>query len=161
MTARLVAVAALATAAAVLLPLIGGGDDGTPARPAGSAIGWQGKPLSIDVPALPRDHIVTGRLVNRSLRAAELDVEQVRLFDPRGRALRSTARFSAQFAHGLYPPDSSENGGKTSDFERRRLGEIATLRPGQTIPVTLSWRVPAGAAPPVTVDLGPATLRLP
>ena len=50
---------------------------------------------------------------------------------------------------------------KGSKFERRRIGEIATIKPGQAVPLTLSWRVPAGGSQPVEVRFDGGTLTLP
>ena len=50
---------------------------------------------------------------------------------------------------------------KGSKFERRRIGKIATIKPGQAVPLTLSWRVPAGGSQPVEVRFDGGTLTLP
>lgn len=43
-------------------------------------------------------------------------------------------------AHCLFSAERVNLYGKPGKTERRRLGEIATLEPRQTIPITLSWR---------------------
>ena len=48
-----------------------------------------------------------------------------------------------------------------SKFERRRLGQIATIKPGQSVPLTLSWRVPEGGSEPVEARFDGGTLSLP
>ena len=50
---------------------------------------------------------------------------------------------------------------KGSKFERRRSGQIATIKPGQAVPLTLSWRVPAGGSDPVEVRFDGGSLSLP
>jgi hypothetical protein len=82
----------------------------------------------------------------------------VRIVDARGRALRSTARFAQHFSHGLYPWSMHVRG---SDFERRRTGRIATVKPGEAVPLTLSWRVPEGGSQPVEARFAGGSLRLP
>jgi hypothetical protein len=41
------------------------------------------------------------------------------------------------------------------------MGEIATLAPGKSVPLVVSWRVRSDQAPPVEVDLGETSLVLP
>ena len=152
---RLTAAAALAAAAlvagALVLATRAGGDDG-------AALRWAPR-TQVFTSDIPTDKILAGRLENTSLREVDLDVEDVVVLDASGRRVQSALRFREAFAHGLYawsqrPPD-------VGDFERRRLGEIATIKPGESVPINLSWRVPDGAAPPVRVDFGPATIALP
>lgn len=75
----------------------------------------------------------------------------------RGRLVFGAMRFLAAFAYGIY---SWSDPGK-DDFERRRPGEIVTLKPGQAAPVTLSWRVRKGEHQPVRVDFGPDEIAIP
>lgn len=88
-----------------------------------------------------------------------MDVDEARVLDAEGREVESSVIFLAAFAHGLLP--ASEKPDVIGDPERRRLGQIATVRPGQAIPVTVSWRVPEGGRQPVRVDFGPAEIKLP
>ena len=141
------------------LLLLGDGDPGTTRAATGTArLQWKEKPSLILVPSLPRDRILTGQLRNASLHAVDLDTERVRIVDSKGRALRSTARFAQHFSHGLYPWSWHVKGSK---FERTRIGKIATIRPGQSVPLTLSWRVPAGGSEPVEVRFDGGSLSLP
>ncbi len=93
-----------------------------------------------------------------SLRPVELSADRIEIVDARGRRLRGTARFLQNFAHGLYPPAMKVKGGK---LERTRIGKIATVKPGQDLPLTLSWRVPEGGSQPVEVRFGGGALALP
>lgn len=161
MRRRIAALLALAAVAVVPLVLISDDDGRTSPRTVRASLGWAGVPQVTKVPELPRDRILTGRLANESLRPAELDVDRVRLVDARGRDVRSTARFLSNFAHGLFSAESINLYGKPGDGERRRLGEIATVKPGESVPITLSWRVPSGAAAPIAVDFGGSTVELP
>jgi hypothetical protein len=152
---RLAAVTAFAVAAAVaaLVLMAGpasGGDD--------RLLAWKGERTVIQS-GPPTDHILGGVIRNDSLRDLDLRAEDVRILGPGGEELRSTARFSHAFAHGLYA--WSQRPKDIGDFERRRLGEIVTLKPGQATPLTLSWRIPPGADAPRTVDFGSAALALP
>jgi hypothetical protein len=141
------------------LLLLGDRDGGTTQAATDDArLVWKEKPSLIMVPSLPRDRILTGRLRNASLRAVDLDTERVRILDANGRALRSTARFAQHFSHGLYPWSWHIKGSK---FERTRTGKIATIKPGQSVPLTVSWRVPAGRAEPIEVRFDGGSLALP
>ncbi len=168
MRTRLAAAVALAALAIAPLLLLSGGEEnedgagepGPSARAPRAGLAWEDTRV-IRVDELPGDRILAGRLVNGSLRTARLDVERVRVVDADGRAVRSTVRFVSHFAHGVYSPESINRYGKPGEAERRRLGEIATLRPRESVPITLSWRIPAGGAAPVAVDFGGSVLKLP
>ncbi len=152
---RLAATAALLAAvavAAVLALAAGRGEAGTDA----TRLAWQGEVTVFAPDGLPDDRILQARLRNTSLRPVDLAVGDVRVLDAEGEALKSSARFLQAFAHGLYPPDERDES-QIGDFEKRRLGEIVTLRPGQSVPVTLSWR----GGPAERIDLGVAGLPLP
>jgi hypothetical protein len=154
----LAAIVVLAAGVGGLL-LLGDRDGGTTQAATDSArLQWKEQPSLITVPELPRDRILTGQLRNTSLRAVDLDSERVQILDARGHALRATALFSQGFSHGLYPWSMNVKGSK---FERRRLGKIATIKPGQAVPLTLSWRVPEGGSEPVEVRFDGGTLSLP
>jgi hypothetical protein len=141
------------------LMLLGDKDGGPTKAATGTArLQWKEKPSLILVPSLPRDRILTGQLRNASLHSVDLDTGAVKIVDAEGRALASTARFSQHFAHGLYPWSWNVKGSK---FERTRLGQIVTIKPGQAAPLTLSWRVPSGGSEPVSVRFDAGTLALP
>jgi hypothetical protein len=55
--------------------------------------------------------------------------------------------------HQLYPPRDAPREGEP-DFLRERLGEVATVRPGDEVPLVVSWRVAPGDDAPVRVELG-------
>jgi hypothetical protein len=148
--------AVIAGAAALALSLGGCG-----ASPGSAAkVSWDGKPLVVRQPELPDDTIVSGRMRNDSGETLKLDTADVRLVDPDGRAVQSTARFSTGVTHQLYPPREGPRE-KDPAFLRERLGEIATVTPGSSVPLVVSWRVRPGEAAPVRVDLGEASLDLP
>jgi hypothetical protein len=151
--ARLAAVVAVVAAAAVAVALVfaggAGGDDGV--------LAWKG-PVRIFDSGIPTDKILYTQVRNASLQEVDLVAKDVRALDADGDEVFSATRFLAAFAHGIFPYSERRNAG---DFERRRLGEIARLKPGESMPVTLSWRVPKGEKAPVRIDFGPAVLDLP
>ena len=139
--------------------LLAGDRDGASQAATGSAqLQWKGKPNLILVPELPRDRILTGSIRNASLRSVDLESERVQILDAAGRRLPATALFAQHFSHGLYPWSMHVKGSK---FERRRLGKIATIKPGQAVPLTLSWRLGSAGAEPVEVRFDGGTLALP
>ena len=155
------AVVLLTLAAVVPLSLMSFGGGGTGPRPVRATLGWDGTPQQTGVPGLPRDRILTGRLTNESLRPAELDVEDVKVLDAAGRQLPSTVRFASAFAHGLFSPESINRYGKPGQAERRRLGEIATVNAGESVPITLSWRLRPDGSRAAAVQLGDSRVTLP
>ncbi len=139
--------------------LLAGERDGTTQAATGNAqLQWKTKPNLILVPELPRDRILTGSVRNASLHAVDLATERVRVLDAAGHPLRATALFAQHFSHGLYPWSWHVKGSK---FERDRIGRSATIEPGQDVPLTLSWRVPAGGSEPVEVRFDGGSLALP
>jgi hypothetical protein len=154
-----VAATVLLLAGVGALLLLGDRDGGTTQAATDSArLVWKDKPSLILVPELPQDRILTGQVRNASLRAVDLESDRVQIRDATGHNLKATARFAQSFAHGLYPWSMKVKGSK---FERRRIGEIATIKPGQAVPLTLSWRVPEGGSQPVEVRFDGGTLTLP
>lgn len=151
---RLAAFAALAAGAVIALTLVlaggAGGDEG-------AAVAW--KDVKVYDSEIKTDNVLAGRLENRSLREIDLDVDDVRVLDAEGEAVRSSVIFLQAFAHGLYA--WSQQPKELGDFERRRIGQIVTIKPRQSAPITLSWRVPNGGAQPASVDLGPVEIDLP
>jgi hypothetical protein len=154
-----VAATVLLLAAMGGLLLIGDRKGRTTQAATGSArLQWKSKPELILVPSLPRDRILTGHIRNASLRAVDLAIDRVQVLDATGHRLKATALFAQHFSHGLYPWSMHVKGSK---FERRRIGRIATIKPGQDVPLTLSWRVATGGAEPVEVRFDGGTLALP
>ena len=121
-------------------------------------LAWKDAPQMIRVAALPDDRILTGHVRNTSLRPVDLSVDRIEIVDAHGKRLASTARFLQNFAHGLYPPSMHVKGGK---LERTRIGQIATVKPGQALPLTLSWRLTSATAQPLQVRFGGGSLALP
>lgn len=158
MRKAVLAVAALVVAVGgLLLALSAGTDDGARAE-SSVTLAWVAAPLDVQPEqGLEGDHILVGRLRNTSRRTAELDAERVRVLDADGRQLKTSARFSHTYAHGIYSAEMTYREGPPPSSERRRLGEIATVRPGAQVPVTVSWRGEGAAR----IDLGGATVEIP
>jgi hypothetical protein len=140
------------------LLLVGERDGASQAATDDAQLQWKARPNLILVPSMPRDRILTGSVRNASLRAVDLATGRVQILDEAGHRLKATALFAQHFSHGLYPWSMHVKG---SRFERRRTGRIATIKPGQDVPLTLSWRVAAGGSEPVEVRFDGGTLALP
>jgi hypothetical protein len=144
----------LAAAAVLMLAGCGGAPSSAP------TVAWDGTPLVVRQPELPDDTIVSGRIRNSSGETLALDATDVRLVTAGGDAVQSTARFNTGVTHQLYPPREGPRE-KDPTFLRERLGEVATVAPGKTVPLVVSWRVQPGGSQPVKVDLGRGSLTLP
>jgi hypothetical protein len=151
---RLVAAVALAAAVTIAAVVAFTGSS----RGDGGELAWKGK-VQVFESGIPTDEILYSEVENTSLRDVDLDVEDVKVYGADGKPVRASVRFLAAFAHGIFP--WSQKPDPLGDFERRRLGEIATIKPGRSIPVTLAWRVPKGDPRPSRVDFGPADLKIP
>jgi hypothetical protein len=150
-----------ATAALAAVAVVAGGCGNAGEAAAPSPVAWVGKPLVVRQPQIPDDTIVSGRMLNRSRTTLLLDAADVRVLDPDGNAVRSTARFSLGVTHPLYPPRDTPREANPR-FEAERLGQAATVKAGKSVPFVVSWRVGAGEPQPVKVDLGGgASLKLP
>ena len=148
------ALAAVAVVAVVALAWGGGGDDG-------GRLAWEGKPR-VYRHGKPTDRVLAGTLRNASLRDLTLDVEDARLLDADGHEVTGTVRFLSSYVHSLYTWSMrGENPRDLGSQERTRIGEMAKLKPDQSVPVTLSWRVPERGDPPVRADFGSVSLALP
>jgi hypothetical protein len=152
LAAAVLAMAAIVTGGAVLLA--GGRDDRTSPGRAGSLI-WAEGPRVVTPPTLPGDRVMFGQVRNDGLRDIRVRVAQLRVVDGAGHALKSNGRFLQSYAHGLYSAASDPQ--DIGDYERRRLGQVLTLKPGRTAPLTVSWRGPGARR----VTIGAVALPIP
>jgi len=152
---RLVAAVALAAAVAIVAVVLLAGQAG---GQGGDAVEWDGK-VQVFKSGVPTDEILYGRVRNASLENVDLDVEDLKVYGADGKRVQASVRYLAAFAHGIFP--WSQKPDPLGDFERRRLGEVVTLKPDQSAPITLAWRLPKGEPRPERVDLGPAELKIP
>jgi hypothetical protein len=145
---------AAASLAALALAVAGGCGDDTG---DGVAVGWDGAPIVAQHPELPGDRIATGRMRNDSDGELRLSVAGARVLDADGRQVRATVRFAAGATHSLYPPLEAPH--ENPRKQQERLGDAATIPPGESAPLTIAWHVADGT--PVRVDFGRASLPLP
>jgi hypothetical protein len=152
---------ARALAALALLALggaagCGGGDDREPA----GALRWEKEPVLVKPARLPNDRIVFGMLVNDGRDRADLVAKDLKLLTTDGKRVPASAAFVESFLHGLYPPTRLP-GGRLPISEQLRMGIIARVLPGKTVPLTISWRQPAGSEPPVRIEWAKGSIPVP
>ena len=145
-------------AALALATLALGGCGGEDERGSGD-LQWESTPkVYVPSPGSP-DRVLAGAVRNQSLRRIDLTAGDLRLLDRDGREVRSAAIFVRGFLHGLYPPTREPP--ELPASELRRTGRIAQIRPGDSVPLTVSWRVAPRAASPERIDYGAGSLPVP
>jgi hypothetical protein len=99
----------------------------------GGAVAWDGHPRSGPVAG---GQLLFGRVVNRSDRPLRLRAGEVRVLDAAGRALPASAAFS-----GGFNPAIALRGYGAEMFASATagVGGTATLAPGATAPLSVSW----------------------
>jgi hypothetical protein len=104
---------------------------------------------------MPRDRILSGVVRNDSVRVAEVDAGEVRVFSAEGARLKSAGIFLGSFSRGLY---AGPRKGQASDIERRRTGRLLRIGPGAEQPLTVSWRTRPGAETGARIEYGSGAL---
>ena len=148
-------IVAFAVAAIAGILLLAGDDEAAkPAGRAGSLI-WAEQPKLVYPQSLPSDRILYGQVRNDGLRDIRLTSVDLRVLDRGGRALRSDGRFLQAYVHGMYGAYGRDK--DIGAYERRRLGIVLTLKPGEAAPLTVAWHG-RGAR---TVQIGDVKLPIP
>jgi len=146
--------AAFALVALALAGCSGAGED----QQGSGDLAWEKEPQIQTPETLPQDRILSGTIKNESLRQVDLTAKTLRVLDSEDRPLKSSAIFLAGFGRGLYPPQREPD--QISDFELERTGKITKLKPGQTVALTVSWRLKEGEPEAAQVDYGSGTLPI-
>lgn len=141
----LLAVALAAGGAAVAIVLVAG--DGQPGTSA--SLIWDRKPLVIRPPDLPSDRVVYGTARNSGLQAIDVTASDLEVRDAAGKRLDATVRFIANYAHGIY--GAFQQPDELPTLELERLGYVTKLNPGDTVPLTVSYRLGADSRQPARV----------
>jgi len=167
------AAAAVACGAALAAAGCGGGGGGGGGGPAptattaassptagGHGVAWSGKPLVFRARNLPSDRVVIAHVRNAGHHTLQILAADVKVRDAAGHALRSSAGFTNNFAHGLF--GAFQQPRRLPPAELLRLGKMILLQAGSTAPFFAAWRVTRHTKLPVHVDLGRGgTLVLP
>ncbi len=146
------ALAALAVIQAAIA--LGGCGDGGGGTGSGD-LRWEEEPQVVTPETLPDDRIASGVVRNDSLKEVDLTASDLRVVDSSGDDLRAAATFNEGFGRSYFSPSREP----LPEAERERVGQIAKLAPGESVPLTVSWT--EGPAPADSVDYGGGLLPLP
>ena len=145
------AVAAVSLLLVVVLAGCGGDDD------LGSGdLMWEKKPRVFTNANLPDDRVLAGTVRNDTLETVTLVARELGVRTPGGDEMESAAVFAPTFIRGVFPQN---RGTDIPENEQLRIGLRARLRPGETAPLTVSWRQQGEQA--AVVDYGAGTLPVP
>ena len=160
--AALAAIVGLVAVAGVVAAVALGGsrDDGSGAEAGGGGrLAWAATPEVVTPERLPRDRVLVGDVRNDTLKEVDVRAAQdVRLVDRRGRAVPHTTIFTEGFARDIYPPRYRR---QVPLQDQLRLGLRAKIKPGDTVPITVAWRVGRGGTDATTLRLPGGDLKVP
>jgi len=146
-----------AGAAALLAATLAAGCGGS--KSDATPLAWEGTPVAYRPANLPTDRVLLAKVRNASSKPIRLDAAKLVVRDASDTVMRSSGRYIAGYAHGLYgafqKPDPLPPG------ELKRLGLVITLAPGKTAPLAVAWRLKSDAKEPARVDYGGGSLALP
>jgi hypothetical protein len=117
---------------------------------------WEEKPRIFTNPNLPDDRILAGTVRNDTLETVTLVARELDVRSPNGDEMESAAIFAQTFVRGVFPQN---RGTDIPEGEQLRIGLQARLKPGETAPLTVSWRQQGARA--AVVDYGAGTLPVP
>jgi hypothetical protein len=143
----------LSLALALVVPAFGGcggGDSGPP-------LAWESAPRLITTPTEAR--VLVGRVTNHSSGQLALSAKGLKLLDAQGRRLPASTIFLASFVKSNFPHNKGRL--RIPEEEQVRLGEIAKIDPGKSVPLTVSWREPRGPRAAARIDYGKGSLPVP
>ena len=147
--------------AAVVIAALGltgcelGGDD-SGAR-TGGRVTWERPPRLMRAAGSEPASIVHGVVRNDSLRRLRLEARRLELRDEAGERVAGSAAFLSGYVQPIEPLNRPQ--GDVPEDERKRMGKVAELDPGDTTPLGASWRRRSGH--PVRLDYGSGSLPLP
>jgi hypothetical protein len=117
---------------------------------------WEKKPRVFTNANLPDDLVLAGTVRNDSLEPVLLVARDLGVRTPGGDEMESAAVFAPTFIRGVFPQN---RGDEIPESEQLRIGLRARLQPGDTAPLTVSWRQQGEQA--AVVDYGAGTLPVP
>lgn len=143
----------------VVAAALGAGGCGPGADTDGAQRGplrWEGTPRQIPHPTLPGDVVLAGEVVNASLKPLKLEASALEVVDADGDQLQANGAFLPGYVRALMPRNRAE---ELPDYEKRRLGRVVELRPGDRLPLNVSWR--GGTAAAIRYGAGQLALARP
>lgn len=148
-----------AIAAAALAAVVATGCGGSAKAGSAAGVRWVSTPTVFKPQNLPRDRVVLAKVRNASGKPVRLEAAKLVVRDADDHVLKSAGRYIAGYGHGLY--GAFQKPSPLPPQELTRLGYVVTLAPGATAPLSIAWRLPAGAKEPVRVDYGGGELAMP
>ena len=145
-----------AVAATLLLVAVGAAGCGADEELGSGDLMWEKKPRIFTNPNLPDDRILAGTVRNDSLETVNLTARDLDVRNPGGDDMESAAVFAQTFVRGVFPQN---RGDEIPESEQLRIGLRARLKPGESAPLTVSWRQQGEHAS--VVDYGAGTLPVP
>ncbi|MCW2990438.1 MAG: hypothetical protein JWM73_1032 [Solirubrobacterales bacterium] len=134
----------------------GGSGSGDTAK---SGLAWDGTPKVFRAKNLPNDRVVIAKVKNAGTKTLHLVAARLKVRDADGHALVTSAAFATDYAHGLF--GALQQPKQLPPAELIRLGKVAYIPAGATVPFYAAWRLTPGAKEPVTIDYGAGTLAVP
>ena len=144
--------AALALTLVLVVAVGCGGDD----ELGSGDLMWEKKPRVFTNANLPDDRVLAGTVRNDTLETVTLVARELGVRTPGGDEMESAAVFAPTIIRGVFPQN---RGTDIPENEQLRIGLRARLRPGETAPLTVSWRQQGEQA--AVVDYGAGTLPVP
>jgi len=117
------------------------------------ALVWEKAPHVYRAAGLPDDRVLRGVIRNDSLRVVTLAARDLGVRGRDGDEMESAAIFAPTFIRGVFPQN---RGDAIPENEQLRIGLRARIEPGETVPVTVSWREQGARA--AAVDYGSGSL---
>jgi hypothetical protein len=147
---RIAGALALALTLVVAVAAVGHGSGGE--RGSGDLV-WQEQPHVYRNPSLPHDRVLRGVIRNDSVRVIMLSARELGVRTADSNEMESAAVFAPTFIRGVFPQN---RGIGAPESEELRVGLRARIEPGQTVPITVSWR--EHGEPAARVDYGTGSL---
>jgi hypothetical protein len=145
-----------ALALMLMLVVVAAGGCGADDELGSGDLMWEKKPRVFTNPNLPDDRILAGTVRNDSLETVNLVARDLGVRTSGGDDMESAAVFAQTFVRGVFPQN---RGSEIPESEQLRIGLRARLKPGETAPLTVSWRQQGEHA--AVVDYGRGTLPVP
>jgi hypothetical protein len=135
-----------------------GGDMGSA---NGQPLAWDGSPKLTVSPSGAR--VLIGTAKNDSSKVVYVRTPEVGVGDQAGRRIRSSVAFVSGFVRSNYPRNGPlpRRPSRYPQKEQERIGYLAVLDPGETMPLTVSWQEPPGRRTATRIVYKNASLPIP
>ena len=153
--------AALAIAAVTLVASAAAGCGEGKGTAHGPLLAWDGKPKLTVSPS--GAHVVVGVAKNGSSDQLWIRTPELRIVDREGRRIRSSVTFASGFVRSNYPRNGPlpSRPSRYPLAEQQRIGFLAEIKPGKSVPLTVSWQEPRGPRTATRLVYKSASLPIP